>query len=146
MHRHLKLFSIVTLVAATSSVHADQARPPAPTYGAVEGLTWTKTPLGPDASPVSGDFTKGKHITYLRFPGKFKTPVHTHSVSYVGIVLSGTARHYIAGDPKTEKPLRAGSHWSMPANAKHVSECSSDEPCVFALIQDAKFDFLPVTK
>jgi beta-alanine degradation protein BauB len=140
--------SLATLAVAWSCSFAPlaAANPAAkrPTYGPVEDLTWTQTPIGPDASPVAGDFTKGKHVTLLRFPGKFKTPVHTHGADYVGLVLSGSARHFIAGDPKTQKVLKAGSFWTMPAGLEHVSECVSTEPCVFALIQDAKFDFVPV--
>jgi quercetin dioxygenase-like cupin family protein len=127
-------------VIASADNHSRDRRP---AYGPIDEITWTKTPIGPDASPVSGDFTKGKHITYLRFPGKFKTPVHTHTADYTGIVLAGSARHYIEGDAKTEKLLGVGSFWQMPANVKHISECVSETPCVFAVIQDSKFDFLP---
>jgi quercetin dioxygenase-like cupin family protein len=117
-------------------------RDPQPTYGPVETLTWTPTGLGPDASPVLGDFTTGKHVTYMRFAGTFKTPLHIHSTDYLGIVLVGEGRHYVPGDKRTETILRAGSHWTMPANLPHVSECVSKEPCIFALYQDAKFDFI----
>jgi quercetin dioxygenase-like cupin family protein len=133
----------LVLLALTLSSAAVADPTKHPTYGPVEERAWVKTPIGPDASPVSGDFTKGKHVTLLRFPGRFKTPVHTHSADYVGIVVSGSARHVVTGDAKTDKILHAGSYWTMPANLPHVSECVSDEPCVFALIQDARFDFTP---
>jgi beta-alanine degradation protein BauB len=145
MQLRTTLVSALALGAVVPAFADQHAAPPAPapSYGAVETLTWTKTPIGPDASPVSGDFTTGKHVTYLRFPGKFRTPVHTHTADYIGIVLAGTARHFVVKDDKTAPVLHAGSYWRMPANVNHVSECVSAEPCVFALIQDAKFDFVP---
>ncbi len=109
-------------------------------------LQWVETPIGPMASPVSGDFTKGAHITYLRFPAGAKTPLHTHSADYVGIVISGNARHTVKGVPETKRILPPGSHWFMPANVEHVSECIPGAECVMALVQDEKFDFLEAGK
>ena len=109
-------------------------------------LKWVETPVGPLASPVSGDFTKGPHITYLKFPPGTKTPLHTHSADYVGIVISGNTRHTVKDVPETDRILPPGSHWFMPANVEHVSECIAGAECVVALIQNAKFDFLEVGK
>lgn len=109
-------------------------------------LPWVETPIGPMASPVSGDFTKGAHVTYLRFPAGAKTPLHTHSADYVGIVISGNARHTVKGIAETERILPPGSHWFMPANVEHVSECIPGAECVMALIQGEKFDFLEVSR
>ena len=109
-------------------------------------LRWVETPIGPMASPVSGDFTTGAHITYLKFPAGMKTPPHTHSADYVGIVISGNTRHTVKGVPETERTLPPGSHWFMPANVEHVSECIQGTECVMALIQGEKFDFLEVGK
>lgn len=109
-------------------------------------LHWVATPIGPMASPVSADFTKGAHITYLKFPAGAKTPLHTHSAGYVGIVISGNTRHAVKGVPETERILPPGSHWFMPANVEHVSECISGAECVMALVQDEKFDFVEVGK
>ncbi len=107
-------------------------------------LQWVKTPFGPMASPVFGDFTKGTHVTYVKFPSGMKTPVHTHSHDYVGVVISGTTRHYIPGNPATKTLLRAGSHWFMPGKQPHISECVEGTECVIALYQSANFDFKPV--
>lgn len=111
---------------------------------AVEELKWSKTPFGPMASPVYGDFAKEGHVTYVKFPSGMKTPLHIHSHDYVGVVLSGTTRHYTPGKPKTETLLRAGSHWFMPGNQPHISECLDGEECIMALYQSANFDFKPV--
>ena len=118
----------------------------APSYTPTSDLKWVETPIGPMASPVSGDFTKGAHVTYLKFPAGAKTPLHTHSADYVGIVISGNTRHAVKGVPDSERILPPGSHWSLPANVEHVSECLPGAECVVALIQNVKFDFLEVSK
>ena len=114
------------------------------THTAVDEVQWGPTPFGPEASPVSGDFSTGAHVTYMRFTPGLKTTLHTHSHSYVGIVIKGTMRHWIPGFPETEKDLPAGSHWSMPADAEHVSECLDGAECVAAVIQDNFLDFMAV--
>ena len=124
------------------TAHSGQAPSNTPT----SDLPWVETPIGPMASPVSGDFTQGAPITYLKFPPGAKTPLHTHSADYVGIVLSGNARHTVKGIPETERILPPGSHWFMPANVEHVSECVPGAECVMALIQGEKFDFLEISK
>lgn len=108
-----------------------------------DALPWIETPFGPLASPVSGDFSKGQHITFIKFPAGMQTPVHTHSHDYVGIVISGVTRHFIPGKPETEVDLPAGSHWSIPAGLPHISECRPGAECVMALYQDESFDFHP---
>ena len=147
------------LMAALSSGHAladDEKKSAAkgviahsgksPSNTPTSDLQWIETPIGPMASPVSGDFTKGAHITYLRFPAGAKTPLHTHSTDYVGIVLSGNTRHTVKGVAETNRILPPGSHWFMPANVEHVSECVPGAECVMALVQGEKFDFLEVRK
>ena len=120
------------------------AGPQTPHRTAVGEIQWSKTPFGPLASSVFGDFSTGEHVTYIQFPAGMKTPVHTHSHDYVGIVVSGTTRHFEPGKPETEKELPAGSHWSIPADLPHVSECLPGSDCVMAIYQTANFDFLPV--
>ena len=106
-------------------------------------ITWVTTSIGPDAASISGDFSTGRHVTYLRFPAGVKTPVHIHSAGYTGIVVAGVARHYVPGTPASELDLAAGSFWSMPANLPHISECLPGADCIFALIQDEALDYIP---
>lgn len=108
-----------------------------------EEIAWGKTPFGPLASPVSGAFSAGQHITFIKFPAGMQTPVHTHSHDYVGIVISGVTRHFEPGKPETEVDLPAGSHWSIPAGLSHISECLPGTDCVMAIYQDESFDFHP---
>lgn len=106
-------------------------------------IAWDETPFGPLASSVSGDFSAGQHITFIKFPAGMQTPIHTHSHDYVGIVISGVTRHYEPGKPETEVDLPAGSHWSVPAGLSHISKCLPGTDCVMAIYQDESFDFHP---
>jgi quercetin dioxygenase-like cupin family protein len=146
MKKYLILTALVfaALIAgnflSNQSVQANKDK--SPTYTATTDLKWIKTPFGPLASPGFGDFSKGQHITYIKFNAGDKTLVHTHSSDYVGVVLSGNMKHYIPGKPETEIPLPPGSHWSMPANVEHITECLPGVECVAVLFQQDKFDFL----
>ena len=106
-------------------------------------ITWGQTPFGPLASPVAGDFSAGQHITFIKFPAGMQTPVHTHSHSYVGIVVSGVTRHFEPGRPETEVDLPTGSHWSIPGGLPHISACLPGADCVMAIYQDKQLDFHP---
>ena len=112
------------------------------THTASTELRWMETPIGVFVSPISGDMTKGKHITYFRFAAGMATPVHAHAHSYVGIVLTGTARHWVPGQPETRTDLAPGAHWSMPAGQEHVSECLPGVDCIMAVVQEGAFDFV----
>lgn len=109
----------------------------------VQDLIWFETPFGPMASPVLGDFASGQHITYIKFSAGMTTPVHAHSEAYTGMVITGVTRHYEPGRPETEVELPAGSHWYIPANLPHVSECLPGAECVMAPFQSGPMDFFP---
>lgn len=110
------------------------------TRTAVSDLTWKNVSEGRSVSPVYGDMKTGKHVTFLKFAPGLKTEPHTHSNDYVGIVIKGTMRHYQPGFPETETRLPAGSHWSIPADVVHISECLPGSECMFAIYQEAAFD------
>ena len=128
---------IVGTAAITSADSAKTTRTP------VSALQWTTLPNGRQVSPVWGDMKTGSHITFIKFRPGMKTAPHTHSNDYVGIVVKGTARHYEPGIPQTKTILPAGSHWAIPANVVHISECLPGSECVFAIRQNAAFDIKP---
>ncbi len=137
---------LLGLIAIASSCDAngqDQGSHDA-THTSINEVQWGPTSFGPEASPVSGDFSAGGHITYIRMEPGTKTPLHVHSHSYIGIVVEGTMRHWLPGFPETEKDLPAGSHWSIPGNAEHVSECLDGAGCIAVVFQDNFFDFTAV--
>ena len=136
--------AFASIFAISAIVDAGQVDATEDTHTALDEIKWGPTPFGPEAAIVSGDFSSGKHISYIKFTAGMKTPMHTHSQPYIGLVISGTTKHWIPDQPNTEKLLPAGSHWSIPANVEHVSECLDGSDCVMAIFQEQAFDFIPV--
>ena len=128
----------ISTIAMADSVSGKQT-----TRTAVSDLNWTKLPNGRQLVTISGDRKTGPHITFVKFAPGMKTAPHTHSNDYVGIVVKGTARHYEPDKPETETILPAGSHWAVPANVVHISECLPGSECIFAIRQNAAFDIKP---
>lgn len=112
-------------------------------YTAATELNWQDSGFGPLVSPVFGNFAKGLHVTYVKFPAGMATPLHNHSHDYVGLVVTGVSMHWEPGKPETKKPLSAGAHWFMPGNVDHVSECLPGAECIMAIYQQQAMDFLP---
>jgi len=140
----LLAFVVVSSIFGASAIAGQKSRSDISAHVPTTELKWRQTQIGPEASPIQGDFTKGAHITYLKFPAGIKTPLHTHSADYVGIVIGGNMKHWTPGKPETEKKLPPGSHWFIPSKAKHISECLPGVECMLVIIQQQKFDFLPV--
>lgn len=131
----------VCLLNADVSLAQDENR--MSTRTTVNELNWHAVSDGRSVSPIYGDMKSGKHITFVKFAPGLKTEPHTHSKDYVGIVVKGTMRHHQPGFPETNTLLPTGSHWSMPANVVHISECLPGSECVFAMYQEAAFDRKP---
>lgn len=126
------------VAAATTQVEGQSTRT------AATELHWVDSGFGPEVSPVNGDFSKGQHVTYVKFAAGMVTPLHTHTADYVGIVITGVTRHWEPEKPATKTLLSAGAHWFMPANVPHVSECLPGIECIMALYQSSSMDFLPI--
>lgn len=107
-------------------------------------IEWEVSPFGPEMWSAQGNFLTGAHVTYIKFPAGTITPLHVHSADYLGIVIAGTTRHSIRGERKSRKILPPGSHWFIPANAQHVSECLPGFECIMAITQSSAFDFIPL--
>lgn len=140
----LALALATSVTAVTYAVSTNLLSGKEATHTATSELIWQEAPFGPMVSPVHGNFAEGGHVTFIKFPPGMKTPLHTHTSSYVGVVISGTSKHWLPGRPETEKLLPPGSHWYIPATVEHVSECLPGVECVLVVYQDEKFDFLPV--
>lgn len=139
--------SAALLAVTTTPVVADTAdKDKRSTHTAATELQWVDSGFGPQLSPVNGDFSRGAHVTYVKFTAGMTTPLHTHTADYVGIVITGVTRHWEPGKPETEKQLSAGAHWFIPADVRHVSECLSGTECIMALYQTRPMDFLPTSQ
>ncbi len=137
--RTLLASALCAYIAASSGL-ALAGEAPMTTRTTVDELNWTEVSKGRMVSSVHGDMKTGKHITFIKFAPGMKTAPHTHSNDYVGIVVKGVMRHYQQGFPETETELPAGSHYTIPAEVVHISECLPGSECVFAIYQEAAFD------
>ena len=89
-----------------------------------------------------GDRAQGAHGTFGVFPAGARSPMHTHSGAYHGVVISGTMTNPFEGEANPP-PMAAGSYWYVPAGKAHVTACISQEPCNFYFHADGAFDFAP---
>jgi len=90
-----------------------------------------------------GDKSAGGHGTFGKFPANFKTPEHTHTNAYHGVVLKGVMTNPFNGDKNPPK-MQSGSYWYVPAGVEHATACVSNTPCEFYFHADSAFDFHPV--
>lgn len=109
-------------------------------YTAVEDICWNELPDGRATASVHGDMRSGEHLSYVRFPAGYRTLPHTHTHPYVGVVVSGQARHFEPDERQPNAWLGPGSHYRVPGGVVHVSECSSESDCIFAIHQHEAFD------
>ncbi|MFT4560306.1 MAG: quercetin dioxygenase-like cupin family protein [Gammaproteobacteria bacterium] len=91
-----------------------------------------------------GNRETGAHGTVGQFIAGGASPLHTHSFSYHGVVLTGTMVNPFLGQPVAQaRQLSAGDYWFVPAGVDHVTACVSEEPCTFYFHSEGLFDFLP---
>lgn len=78
---------------------------------------------------------KGPAGTYLKTPGGFEAPLHSHTADYRAVVIEGIWSHWIPEQGQTRgEPLPAGSYWTQRKTQPHKDKCLSEEPCVILLI------------
>lgn len=138
-------FLCASVGGSVTAAVADSASESKTTRTPVSELKWTKLPNGRELAAIDGDRKLGPHITYVKFAPGMKTAPHIHSNGYVGVVVSGTARHFEPGKPETETVLPQGSTWAVPANVVHVSECLAGAECIFSIHQHGIFDIKPAS-
>ena len=95
-----------------------------------------------EAGPAYGDLQHGRHGTFIHMPHGFVSPVHTHTEDYFGVVIKGVGANPLPGGKII--PLAAGSYWFQKGEEAHVTQCVSDEDCLFFIVQPGKFDYVPM--
>jgi len=74
-------------------------------------------------------------------PGKFVSPLHTHTSDEWGVIVAGVFANGKPGNPDILLP--AGSYFFQKADEPHISKCVSENECIIFLSQSGKYDFLP---
>lgn len=92
-----------------------------------------------DMANAHGNRKEGAHGTVGKMKAGSKTPRHSHSNAYHGVVISGTMVHQFDGQENPPQ-LTAGSYWYVPADKIHFTTCSAYEQCVFYIHSDEEFD------
>ncbi len=140
MHNNLKRLGLAVLAFAfTHIAAAADASHSLP----VTEIHYSATGIGPiEVAPGYGDMNKGAHSNYVKIPGNFTSPPHTHSDDYYGVVIAGVVGNGAEG--AADIALAPGSYWFQKGKEKHVTKCLSATECVFFVTQPGKFDFLMV--
>ena len=92
------------------------------------------------AASAYGDSSRGAHGTFLKMPGGFASPVHTHTSDEWGVIIAGV---FANGKPGSQDILLpAGSYFFQKAGETHISKCVSENECIIFLSQGGKYDFI----
>lgn len=107
----------------------------------VTEMKYMEIGIGPiKVAPGYGDMSKGAHSDFVKIPGGFNSPPHTHTENYYGVVVSGVVSN---GQVNAHDiPLPPGSYWFQRGQETHVTKCLSSTECVFFVTQPGAFDFL----
>lgn len=140
MHSHIKKISIPAFFASALFASLGIAAGTSISIPVTE-MKYVETGIGPiKVAPGYGDMTKGAHSNFVKIPGGFSSPPHTHTEDYYAVVVSGVIGNGMEG--MQDIPLPPGSYWFQKGNEKHVTKCLSSTECVFFVTQPGKFDFV----
>lgn len=90
--------------------------------------------------PLWGVRAQGAAGTFLKTPGGFEAPLHSHSADYRAIVIKGTWSHWIpANGEKEGESLPVGSYWTQKAEEPHKDACISSDECIILLINEEPY-------
>ena len=101
-------------------------------------IEWFPTPVGA-AGPLWGNMQATAYSRLSKWNPAASSPVHTHSLPYHAVILSGIFENVIADSGQVQEHA-AGAYYYMPADVKHMTRCVSDEPCVMYLHQTGPWD------
>jgi quercetin dioxygenase-like cupin family protein len=125
------LFALAGAALAAEKKPASKKAPPKLVLWAADDLKWTAGKNGPPGVMMAvlwGDPDKGAHGALHKFPGGFEAPLHHHTSSYRGVVISGTL--VVTPEGGTAKSLPSGSYFSAPPMNKHTTKCEGASGCV----------------
>jgi hypothetical protein len=132
----IKVVAVVTAILSQSAYAQDNALVPFPEVSFVEEAPDQPQRLG----SLWGVRAQGAAGTYLKTPGGFEAPLHSHTADYRAVVIKGTWSHWIpANGEKEGEALPVGSYWTQKANEPHKDACISAEECIILLINEEPY-------
>ena len=121
---------------------AEQALALAASDGA---LTWGPCPpifpAGCEIAVLHGDPAKPGADVFLRVPGKYIIPPHSHTSAERMILVTGELQVTYKG--QAASTLSVGTYAFGPPKLPHKAECKSDGPCTLFIAFDGAVDALP---
>jgi hypothetical protein len=90
-----------------------------------------------------GDPANGAHSNFIKISANTASPLHTHTQSYYGVVITGVVVNQPAANGPDE-PLMPGSYWYQKGGEPHVTKCISQTECLIFVTSKGSFDFLLV--
>jgi len=137
MHNTIKSIGVLAFAFGANIAVAAESSLSIP----VTDMHYIATGIGPiEVAPGYGDMSKGAHSNFVKIPGGFTSPPHTHTDDYYGVVVAGVIANGQEG--AQDIPMPPGSYWFQKGREKHVTKCISSTECVFFVTQPGKFDFL----
>jgi hypothetical protein len=131
------------LAAAASAQQQNQTSVSVPTTQLKYGSTGVTDNVHGEVKAAAGygDSSRGAHGTFLKLPGNFASPVHSHTSDEWGVVVAGVAANGKPGNQDVLLP--AGSYFFQKAGEAHITKCVSENECIIFLSQPGKYDFIP---
>jgi quercetin dioxygenase-like cupin family protein len=123
--------------AASAEALAKSASDPAMAWGACPPIF----PEGCQITVLQGDPALPNADVFLRVPGGYVIPPHSHTSAERMILVSGELRVTYKGQaPST---LTVGSYAYGPAKLPHDAECVSADPCTLFIAFESPVDAAP---
>ena len=143
----LAFTALAALAAGSLTASPDTAKKPAAasaakaTLVAVEELKWVDVPNTPaKMATVKGDSAKGAHASFIKLPGGFSAPLHSHTADHHVAVVSGTL--VMTPEGATAKKLGPGSWFEYTGKMKHVTTCDAGADCVLFIVSKGAWDLV----
>lgn len=89
-----------------------------------------------------GDPDKVAHSNYIQLSAHTASPLHVHTSSYSGVVISGTVSNGRQAQP--DRSLEIGSYWFQKGGEPHVTKCQSATESLIFVTSPGRFDIKPV--
>jgi mannose-6-phosphate isomerase-like protein (cupin superfamily) len=98
-------------------------------------------PTGCEMAVLHGDPAKPNADVFLRVPGGYAIPPHSHSSAERMILVSGTLQVKYQGHPETT--LQTGSYAFGPAGLPHRGSCAAGTACTLFIAFEGPVDVEP---
>jgi quercetin dioxygenase-like cupin family protein len=109
-------------------------------------LQWSACPAlfpkGCEIAVLHGDPAKPNADIFLRVPGGYAIPPHSHTSAERIILVGGQLEVKYRGAPRTT--LDVGNYAYGPAGLPHEAVCRSSEPCILFVAFEEPVDAKPV--